>query len=110
MDDYKVIYSPAAKEDLFGIYSYIATQLLEPQIAKNQTDRIRNAIRSLETMPSRYGKVEWEPWMSMGMRKLPINNYIVFYLVDEPAALVKIVRIVYGGRDLRNILSNSEIE
>ena len=33
MDVYSVLYSPAARDDLFGVYSYIATELLEPEIA-----------------------------------------------------------------------------
>ena len=28
MDTYSVIYSPAARDDLFGVYTYIATELL----------------------------------------------------------------------------------
>ena len=47
MDVYSVLYSPAAKDDLFGVYSYIATELLEPEIAAKQTDRIRKAIRNI---------------------------------------------------------------
>lgn len=110
MDRYRVLYSPAAKEDLFGIYSYIATQLLVPQTAANQVNRIRNAIRSLEVHPGRHSLVDWEPWQSLGMRKLPINNYIVFYYTDEVTKTVRIVRIVYGGRDLKNILKDTPLE
>lgn len=36
MGTYSVIYSPAARDDLFGVYTYIATELLEPEIAANQ--------------------------------------------------------------------------
>ena len=52
MDTYSVVYSPAARDDLFGIYTYIATELLEPEIAAKQTVRIRNAIRKLEQLPA----------------------------------------------------------
>lgn len=110
MDRYSIVYSPAAKEDLFGIYSYIATQLLVPQTAANQVNRIRNTIRSLEHHPRLHSIVDWEPWLSLGMRKLPVNNYIVFYYADETAKEVRIVRIVYGGRDLKNILKDTPLE
>lgn len=36
MGTYSVIYSPAARDDSFGVYTYIATELLEPEIAANQ--------------------------------------------------------------------------
>lgn len=39
----------------------------------------------------------------MKMHRLPIDNYVVFYLVDEQAMAVKIVRIVYGGRNLEDL-------
>ena len=107
MDVYSVLYSPAAKDDLFGVYSYIATELLEPEIAAMQTDRIRKAIRSLEHLPLRYAHVDWEPWLSMGMRKLIVDNYIVFYLVHQESREVRIVRIMFSARDLKTILSGS---
>lgn len=53
MGTYSVIYSPAARDDLFGVYTYIATELLEPEIAAKQTVRIRNAIRKLEQLAPR---------------------------------------------------------
>lgn len=43
----------------------------------------------------------------MGMRKLIVDHYTVFYLVHEPACEVRIVRIVYNGRDLKSILNDS---
>lgn len=43
-EDYKVIYSPAAKDDLRSIYRYIGFDLLEPGVAKAQVDRIRDMI------------------------------------------------------------------
>lgn len=107
MDTYSVVYSPAARDDLFGIYTYIATELKEPEIAAKQTVRIRNAIRKLEQLPARHASVNWEPWFSMGMRKLIVDHYTVFYLVHEPTCEVRIVRIVYSGRDLKSILNDS---
>ena len=91
------------------IYSYIAFALKENRIASNQVNRIRSSIRSLDTFPGRYAAVEWEPWASMGMHKLPVNNYLVFYLVDDASREVKIARIFYGGRDIEGAV-NSEDE
>jgi toxin ParE1/3/4 len=103
-EHYKVVYSAVAKEDLKNVYSYIAFILKEKQTAARQTNRIRQSIRELETMPARYASVDWEPWTTMGMRKMPVDNYVVFYLVDAQEHIVNIVRIFYGGRDIENIL------
>lgn len=103
MIKYKVMYSSQALLDIKSIYDYISKKLYAPQSAKNQVNRIRKEIRALDILPTRYSLVEWEPWASMQMHKLPVNNYIVFYIVDEQKQNVNIIRIVYGGRNLEKL-------
>ena len=103
---YKVAYSPKARDDLKEIYSYIAFTLMVPDTAEGQVNRIRKAIRSLDFMPLRNPAVDWEPWKSMGMRKIPVDNFVVFYTVDEAARTVTVIRIVYGGRDIENLAAS----
>lgn len=59
-------------------------------------------------MPLRYPIVDWEPWRSLEMHKVPIDNFIVFYIVSNEKHLVTIVRILYGGRDIENIVFNEK--
>lgn len=99
-DVYNIVYSPEALDDIRKIYSYIAYELQVPDIALNQVNRIRKKIRSLDFMPMRYTIVEWEPWKSMQVHKLPVDNYIVFYLADSYTMTVTIIRIVYGGQNI----------
>ena len=103
-DIFNVIYSPQAKDDLRSIYSYIAFDLQAPDTAKNQVSRIQKVIRSLDFMPERYSIVDWEPWQSMQMHKLPVDNFVVYYIVDSNTLTVTIVRIVYGGLDIQNVM------
>lgn len=56
-------------------------------------------------MTASYAMVEWEPWHSMGMHQLPVNSFIVYYLVDEAEEKVTVVRIFYGGRDIEGIIN-----
>ena len=105
-DAYSVRYSPAAREDLKGIYSYIAYMLKESTTAARQTDRIRKSIRSLDAMPERHRAVEWEPWASLGMRRMPVDNYVIYYLVDRAEHTVTVVRIFYGGRNVEEIIKD----
>lgn len=44
-------YSAEARQDLRDIYEYIAHELLTPEAAAGQTERIMKAARSLEQMP-----------------------------------------------------------
>ena len=81
-----------------GIYSYIAEELLVPDTAAGQVQRIMKEIRSLEEMPMRYRLYDDEPWHGLGLRFFPVDNYLVFYLPDDNTNAVRIVRIMYGGR------------
>ena len=103
-DSYKVIYSPEALDDIRKIYSHIAFELQVPDTAKKQVNRIRKEIRSLDLMPMRYALVEWEPWKSLEMHKVPVDNYVVYYTVDTQEQIVTIIRIFYGGQDVENII------
>lgn len=102
-DSYHVIYSLEALEDIKDIYAYIAYELKVPDTAKNQVNRIRKEVRSLDLMPSRYSIVDWEPWRTMKLHKVPVDNYLVFYMVDNNSMIVTIVRIVYCGRDIEGL-------
>lgn len=104
---YDIIYSPQAFLDLTGLYEYIRFTLEVPKTAEKQVNHIRNAVRSLETMPMRYPLVGWEPWCSKGIRRVLIDNYTVFYQVDENETTVTIIRIFYSGRNIENIVNNS---
>lgn len=107
-DNYQVIYSPEALDDIRKIYSYIAFELQMPDTALNQVNRIRKELRSLDFMPMRYSIVDWEPWKSMQMHKVPIDNYVVYYLVDSNLYTVTVIRIVYGGQDIEGYVKSEQ--
>jgi len=102
-ESFQVCYSPEAEDDLNAVYSYIAFSLHAKIAAEAQTNRIRDEIRSLSIMPERYERAAWEPWHSRGVRKLPVDNFVIFYLVNKEESCVDILRIFYGGRDIEEI-------
>ena len=57
----KVQLTDEAELDLRGIHEYIAFSLLEPEIAKNVTQRIVAGLKSLTQMPERYPLFQEEP-------------------------------------------------
>ena len=104
---YSIIYSPQAFLDLTELYEYIRFTLQVPKTAEKQVNRIKHAIRSLETMPMRYTLVNWEPWCSKGIHRVPVDNYTVFYQVDENKTTVIVIRIFYSGRNIENIVNDT---
>lgn len=105
-ENYNVIYSPEALDDVRKIYSYIAFDLKVPSTAKKQVEHIRKEIRSLDFMPMRYVLVDWEPWKSMQMHKVPVDNFVVYYTVDTESLTVTVIRIFYCGQDVENIIKS----
>jgi len=103
-----VYYTDDAEQDLQDIYDYIADILLEPGTAAKQADRIMDAADSLNHMPLRHRLYDFEPWYSMGLRVMPVDNYVMFYLPNEADSTVAIIRIMYGGRDFERHLGESE--
>ncbi|MGD9475478.1 MAG: type II toxin-antitoxin system RelE/ParE family toxin [Eubacteriaceae bacterium] len=102
-----VVYSAQARQDLRNIYQYIAHELCVPETASTQTRRIMQKIRSLDELPLRFPICEIEPWHERGLRFVSIDKYLVFYLPVEADKIVNIVRIMYGGRDIRRQLSET---
>lgn len=97
---YQIIFSENAKNDLMSITRYISENLLTPDTARNLIDRILTAITTLDELPFRYRLCEYEYWQALGLRVMPVENYLVFYLPDETKHIVKIYRIIYGKRDI----------
>lgn len=79
---YEVEVSQQADSDLRGIFEYFAFELQSPKNACGQLDRLEKQILSLNTMPECYRRYEKEPWKSLGLRVLPIDNYVVLYFPD----------------------------
>lgn len=97
---YEIILTEQADTDLRCIYEYIAFTLLEPEIAAGQLERIEKGILGLDEMPERFRMYENEPWRSRGLRQMPIENFIVFYIPKIENKTVNIIRVMYSGRDI----------
>ncbi|MBO4390721.1 MAG: type II toxin-antitoxin system RelE/ParE family toxin [Lachnospiraceae bacterium] len=89
-----------AEKDLRAIYEYIAIELMSPENALGQLDRLEEAICKLESMPERFRKYEKEPWKSRGLHVFPVDNYLVFYIPDIDEHIVTVIRVIYGGRNV----------
>lgn len=101
---YKVSLSQKAKNDLIGIYRHIADVLLSPINAEKQLDRLYDSISSLDEMPERFRIYDIEKWHGRNLRVMPVNNYLVFYVPDPDKQNVTVVRILYGGQDVNDLL------
>ena len=106
MNKYKIQFSKDAREDLIDTYNYnyIKYNLQEPVIAKKLIAKIREEINKLKDNPTIYSNIKDEIIKKREIRKVKINNYIVFYRVEENDKIVEIVRIMYVRRNWAKIL------
>ena len=92
------------QRDLYEIGAYISKELLEPETAKRVVSKIAKGINSLKDMPFRNTLVADDRLAYKAIRKVVIDNFIVFYIVTEEKKTVTIIRILYSKRAWINLL------
>lgn len=104
MTEYTIDIDKVAEADMYGILDYISNVLLEPNVAICILKEIKKVIVTLDSMPWRHAVIDEEPYRTLGIRKISVKNYIVFYIVDEPKKSVHILRILYNRREWKALL------
>ena len=100
MERYKVFLYPKAYRDIDDIYAYIALEKMAPENARGQTDRIWNAIRSLEAFPASHQDRLEGRYAGRGYKQLLIDNYVAIFKIDENKKTVYVVTVQYQGRNI----------
>lgn len=95
---YSVNISSQADKDIRAIYEYIALTLMSPENANAQLSRLEDRINKLDNLPKRFPKYKNE------IRFMPVDNYLVFYTVDDVSKNVSILRVMYGKRNIEKTL------
>lgn len=97
--EYTVIITPGSKQDIDEIIHYIAGTLGARQAAISLLEEFSNAISSLSHMPKRIKLVDDEHWKAAGLRQMRVRNYYVYFVVDDVTVSVKVLAVIYIGRD-----------
>ena len=93
-----------AEADLDGILSYMAVQLANSKAAAAFLDKLQDAISEACLSPESGSPVDNEFLPCKTIRKKLFGNYILYYFPDEKAETIYILRILYGRRNLDEIL------
>ena len=102
MKKYNIEYSMESKQDLIDIKRYIKYNLQEPNTAQKLITKIKKEIDSLKDNPEMYSIIDDDIIKRFKIRKLVIDNYIVFYRINDEN--IQIVRIMYGRRNWITLL------
>lgn len=90
--------------DLDGIYRYISAELFAESAATKLMDRIESSIMQLSEFPKLGNRLTDEYLRLKGYRRIIVDSYIIFYLVDEQRKKVIIMRVLYGKRKYEDLL------
>lgn len=99
-DKYQIRFLRVADEDLTEIISYIAAD--NPTAANTIADKIEKNIELLSENPILGRIPRDEDIKNLGYRYIIIQNYIVFYTIEERTILIH--RILHGARNYKTIL------
>ncbi|MBQ7265306.1 MAG: type II toxin-antitoxin system RelE/ParE family toxin [Firmicutes bacterium] len=103
---YAVAISEKATADIREIFEYIAYTLHSPVNAEKQLNKFYKSIKGLEQMPERFPLVPNETCRNRNIRFNAVDNYTIFYIVDNKNLTVTILHIFYSGRNIDLLLSD----
>lgn len=102
MKHYTVEITNEALADMEQLYNHIAYILQAPENAMDQYNRIADAILTLDTMAERIRIMESEPERSKEMRRLLVDNYSVFFVIQGDKVIV--TDVLYNASDIESRL------
>ena len=85
---------------MVDIAKYIGVKLENPEAAERLAEKMIEAAEKLTDMPYKCPVYIPVKPLRHEYRKLIVQNYIMFYWVDEDKKLITIARVVYSGREI----------
>ena len=101
---YRVEYLGLALEDLKEMVSYITDELGSPDSASHLATNIVERVNTLSDFPYAYTVYIPIRPLSHEFRKMVVQNYSVFYWIDDVAKLVTVARVLYNKRNIISLL------
>lgn len=98
MKQYAVEITGEALTDMEQLYNHIAYTLRAPENAMGQFNRISEEILKLDTLPEWFRIMDSEPEYSNGIRRMLVDKYSVFYVIEEDRAIV--TNVLYSSSDI----------
>lgn len=104
MDEYRIILTAKAKEDITDIGDYITYTLLEPETSVNFIKGLRKSISELKNFPYKFPLVQDDMLQKQGVRCKLYKNFCIFYHVAVSAHTIVVLRVGYNKRNWKDIL------
>ncbi len=102
MKQYTLDITDEALADMDQLYNHIAYTLLALENAMGQYNRIADEILKLDIFPESFRIMDSEPEHTKGLRRMPVDNYSVFYVIKEYRVIV--TDVLYSASDISSRL------
>lgn len=104
---YRTYITLQAEQQMLDIAHYIAVDLQNPDAAIHILDLFDKTIQSLQEFPQRSPLIEEETWRSHDIRRIMVQNYIMYFWINETSDEVQIIAVIYGKRSQRDALAST---
>ena len=107
--EYSYQFTKPAVSDLDSTLHYIAKELDNPIAAQNLGQKIFAAIDRARSFPEIGTPVDNEYLSDKTVRRIAVDRYLLYYKPDHANRMITVLRIVYGKRNLDEILRSMEL-
>ncbi len=105
-DRYNYVLAESAEADIDEAFDYIANELVNPDAASAFADELEEKLEEICKTP-KAGRPVHNPYLKRDdIRRILVKNYIAYYLIDEEAAKIVVLRVVYNRRDQDKLLKS----
>ena len=101
---YSYRFTEKAEQDFDEILRYISVDLANTTAARNLGKKMFEQIDMVRAFPDSGTPVDNEFLLDKAVRQLSVDNYIIYYKTHYDEKAISIIRIVYGKRNLDEIL------
>ena len=100
---YRYKLTPLAIADIDDALNYISGKLLNPSAADNLYHGIQQEITSICESPYAFPDCSYYLIDDENSRHSIVGKYILIYEVSRAEEMIRVLRFLYGGRDISHI-------
>ena len=101
---YSYYFSEKEEQDFNEILQYITFELCNPKAAQRLGKKIFEKIDIIRSFPELGPIADNENFIDNSIRKVSIDNYILFYKIHKSKQTIFILRILYSKRNIHEIM------
>ena len=105
---YTINITAPALLDIQKALTYIVLNLQNKTAADNLYITINSKINNLPNFPNKYPLVNDPKLLYQQIRYIPVDNYLIFYIIDEAKRQIQILRFLYAKSNWLSILKHNK--